>query len=230
DLRGGGLVLDHRARVLALEVGEGVGAAAVADQQGIALGVVAGPLGGGRDVHLAPVGVGAVPGGDALGDDGGLGVAAQVDHLGAGVRLLEIVGEGHRVEFADAVVPLEDAARVLPGDRRARFHLGPGDMGIPVGDAAVGDEVVDAARALGVPGVPVLHRGILDAGAVQGHQFHHRGVELVLVPHGRGAAFEVADVAALVGDDQGALELPGLGFVDAEVGGQLHGAAHALGD
>ena len=37
-------------------------------------------------------------------------------------------------------------------------------------------------------------------------------------------------MAVLVGNDQGAFELTGLGFVDAEVGRQLHGAAHSLGD
>ena len=46
----------------------------------------------------------------------------------------------------------------------------------------------------------------------------HRGVQLVLVAHRRGAAFEVGDVAALVGDDQGALELAGVLGIDAEIG------------
>ncbi len=55
-------------------------------------------------------------------------------------------------------------------------------------------------------------------------------MQLVFVPHGRRAAFQIADVAALIGDDQGALELAGVARVDAEVGGQLHRAAHALGD
>ena len=46
----------------------------------------------------------------------------------------------------------------------------------------------------------------------------------------RGAAFQIADTcASLVRDDQRALELAGLGRVDAEIGRQLHRAAHALG-
>jgi hypothetical protein len=52
-------------------------------------------------------------------------------------------------------------------------------------------------------------------------------MQLVLVAHRRGAAFEVADVAAGIGDDQRALELARLGRVDAEVGRQFHRAAHA---
>ena len=61
-------------------------------------------------------------------------------------------------------------------------------------------------------------------------QLDHRGVQLVLVAHRGGAALEVAHVGALLGDDQRALELAGVRGVDAEVGGQLHRAAHALGD
>ena len=78
------------------------------------------------------------------------------------------------------------------------------------------------------PGIPVLHRRVLDLGVVERDQLDHGGVELVLVAHRRGAAFEVADVGALVGDDQRALELAGVRGVDAEVGRQLHRAAHAL--
>ena len=53
-------------------------------------------------------------------------------------------------------------------------------------------------------------------------------MQLVLIADRRRAALEIADVGAFVGDDQRALELPGVRGVDAEVGGQLHGAANAL--
>ena len=96
--------------------------------------------------------------------------------------------------------------------------------------AALGDEVVNAAAALGVAGVPVLHGRVLDLGVVEGDELDHRRVELVLVAHRGGAAFQVADVGPLFGDDEGPLELAGVGGIDAEVGGQLHRAAHALGD
>ena len=78
--------------------------------------------------------------------------------------------------------------------------------------------------------IPVLHGGIFDLGVVQRDQLDHGGVQLVLVAHGGGAAFQVADVAALVGDDQGALELAGVLSIDAEIGRQLHRAAHARRD
>src|SRR6516165_2186158 len=43
----------------------------------------------------------------------------------------------------------------------------------------------------------------------------------------RRAAFEIAHIGALVGDDEGALELAAVALVDAEIGRQLHRAAHA---
>ena len=58
-------------------------------------------------------------------------------------------------------------------------------------------------------------------------EFDHGRVQLVLVALRRGAAFEVADLAAGLGDDQRALELAGVARVDAEVRRQLHRAAHA---
>ena len=179
-------------------------------------------------LHQPAIGVLAVTGRDALGDDRAARIGADVDHLGAGVGLLVVVGGGHRIELADRVLAAQHAARVFPGDRRAGLDLGPGNARIAAAAfAALGDEVVDAAAPLRVARVPVLHRRVLDLRVVQRHQLDHRGVQLVLVAHRRGAALEVAHVAAAVGDDQRALELPGVGGVDAEVRGQLHRAAHA---
>ncbi len=158
------------------------------------------------------------------------GVLPDVDHLGAGVGLLPVVGQRHGIELAHGVVAHQQAARILPGDGRAGLHLGPRDLGIHAAACApLGDEVVDAALAFLVAGIPVLHGGVLDLGVIEGHQLDHRGVQLVGVAHGGGATLQVADVGAFVGHDQGALELPGVLGVDAEVGGKLHGAAHAFG-
>ena len=151
-----------------------------------------------------------------------------MDHLGAGIGLLRVVGDGDGIEFADGIVALQDAGRILPGDRRAGLDLGPADLRIvaPAG-APLGDEIVDAALAGLVAGIPVLHRRIFDLGILQRHQFDDGGMELVLVAHRRRATFEIGDVAALVGDDQRALELPGVLRVDAEVGRQFHRAVNA---
>src|SRR5207248_3841368 len=114
---------------------------------------------------------------------------ADVDHFRAGVGLLPVVGHGHGIELADRVVALEDTAGILPGDRGAGLHLGPGDLGAPAAaGAALGHEVVDPATPLFVAGVPVLNRGVLDGRPVERDELHHRRVQLVLVAHRCGAA------------------------------------------
>ena len=155
----------------------------------------------------------------------------EMDHLRAGVGLLHVVGRRDRVELADRVVALQDAARILPGDRRAGLDLRPGDLRVDADAvAALGHEVVDAALAVLVAGIPVLNRRVLDGGVVQRDQLDDRRVQLMLVAHRRGAAFEVAHVRAFLGHDQRALELSRSLRVDAEVRRQLHRAADALRD
>src|ERR1022692_1205422 len=231
DLRSGCLVLHLRRRILHFEVGERVRAALIAQQHGIALRIVARVGGAFQDLDRAAIGVLAVPRRDALGDDGAGGVLADVDHFGARVGLLVMIGERHRVKFADRVVADQQAAWIFPGDGGAGFHLRPGDLGVDApARAALGDEIVDAAAAFLIARIPVLHGRVLDLGVIEGDQFDHGRVQLVSVAHGRRTAFQVADVRAFVGDDESALELARILGVDAEVGGQLHGAAHALGD
>src|SRR4029079_6560053 len=128
DLRRRGLVLHGRRRVRDVDVRERVRAALVPDQHRVALRVVAGVGGALADLHGAAVRVLPEPGGDALRDDRAPGVLPDVDHLRAGVRLLVVVREGHRVELADRVVAEQEAARVLPRDRRARLDLRPRDL------------------------------------------------------------------------------------------------------
>src|SRR5690606_14702622 len=96
-------------------------------------------------------------------------------------------------------------------DGGTRLHLGPGDAGaLALAATPLGDEVVDAALAVGVARVPVLHGRVLDVGVVHGDQLHDRSVELVLVPHRGGAPLQVADAGAGLGDDERAFELPGV--------------------
>src|SRR6185437_563750 len=125
--------------------------------------------------------------------------------------LLVTVRDRDGIEFAARIVAAQNATRVFPGDGRTGLDLRPGNLGArPTAIAAFGDEIEDAASAFGIARIPVLHRGIFDLGIVERDEFDHRRVKLVLVSHRRGAALEVADVSALVGDDQRALELAGV--------------------
>ena len=141
-----------------------------------------------------------------------------------------MVGQSHRVELTDRVVPLQDAAGILPGDGRTGLHLSPGDLRVHTGAlAALGHEVVNPASSFFIARIPVLYRRVLDLGVVEGNELDHRGMELILVTDRRGTAFEIADIRALLRNDQGALELACFSRVNAEVGGQFHRTTHALG-
>ena len=118
-------MLQLGAIVAAFYIREGMRPAVRADQHRIALGIVAGVGGGRHDFDQPAIAVLAVSGGDPFRDDGRAGVLADMDHFGAGVRLLMAAGQRHRKEFADRVIAAQDAAGVFPGDGRAGFRLGP---------------------------------------------------------------------------------------------------------
>src|SRR5208337_5019235 len=158
------------------------------------------------------------------------GVLAEMHHLRAAIHLLATVRDGDGIELAPAAVAAQDAARIFPGDGRTGFHLRPGNLGIAApAIAPLRYEIIDAAFAFLVARIPVLHGRVFDLSVVERDQFHHCGVKLVLIAHRRGAAFEIAHISALVGDDERAFELTGVLLVDAEIGRKLHRAAHALG-
>src|ERR1700730_10084769 len=113
DLRRGRFVLEQRRGILGLDVRHGVRAAFVADQQRVAGGELAGAgrLAMGGDE--AAIGVLRDAGGDALGDDPGGGVLAEMNHLGAGIDLLVAVRNRDRIELATRIVAALDAARIF---------------------------------------------------------------------------------------------------------------------
>ena len=202
--------------------------ALVADQQAVALGIVARIFRLRMHRDKAAIGVLRAPGADTLRDDPAFRVLAQMDHLCAGIGLLVVVGDRDRVELALAVISPKDAGRVLPRHGRPGFHLRPHHLRtVAPAIGALGHEVVDAALSILVAREPVLNRGILDLGIFERDQFHHRRVKLRGVALRRGAAFQIGHVSAFVGDDQRPLELAGVLGVDAEIGRQLHRAAHA---
>ncbi len=85
-------------------------------------------------------------------------------------------------------------------------------------------------RPLCVARIPVLHRRVFDLRVVECDEFDHRSVQLIFVALRRGAALQVTHVGTRIRDDQRAFELAGVLRIDAEVGRQLHRAAHALRD
>src|SRR3546814_20218519 len=84
DLRGRRFVLDDRTRVAAFGIRKGMRATAIADQQAVALCVVACAFRSLADTNEAAISLWAMTGGDALGANRRLRVAAEMNHLGAG--------------------------------------------------------------------------------------------------------------------------------------------------
>ena len=152
-------------------------------------------------------------------------------HLRSRVRLLIVVRHGYGVELRHGVVAAQYAGGVFPRDGRACLHLRPREFRRLASQvSALGDEVEYSSLAVLVAGVPVLHGGVLHLGAVLDDNLHDGGVELVLVALRCGASLEVRDVCVVVGNDERAFKLSCARRIDAEVAGQLHGAAYALRD
>ena len=96
--------------------------------------------------------------------------------------------------------------------------------------AAFGNEVIDAAFAVLVARVPVLHGGVLDFSIVMHDDLHDSGVQLILVTPRCGTTLQIREVGTLVGNEQRALKLTRVLRIDAEVCGKFHRAAYAFGD
>src|SRR5690242_19439099 len=121
-------MFEGRGRILRLDIGHGVRAAFVADQERVA----------GREVACAgrlamscdetTISILRLAGRDALGDDAAGGVLAEMQHLGAAIDLLKTVRDRDRIEFAARILAAQNAARIFPGDGRTGLDLGPGDL------------------------------------------------------------------------------------------------------
>ena len=104
------------ARVLHLDIGHSMRPALIAKKQAVALRKVPHTIGLRGDADEAAIGAVGFAGGDPLGHNGGSGALAIVDHLRAGIGLLIIIGDGDRIKFSHAVIAIEDAAWIFPGD------------------------------------------------------------------------------------------------------------------
>ena len=154
-----------------------------------------------------------------------------MQHLGAGVCFLVVVGDGDAVELRLRIVAHEDAGRIFPSDGTSGFHLRPRQTGIATAQLpAFGDEVIDSTLSIFVAGIPVLNGGVFHLGVFVHDDFDDGGVELVFVAHRGSATFKVADIASVVAYDERTFKLSRVASVDAEVGGEFHGAAHAFGN
>jgi hypothetical protein len=141
-LHAGGVVLD-------LDIRHRMRPACIADQQAVALRVVAAVLGLGVHRHQPAIGVLRMARADPLGNDARPGVLAQMDHLGAGIGLLPVVGDGDGIKLALAVIAAQDATGIFPRHGAAGLDLRPHAFR-PVAPAigALGNKDVNPALAV----------------------------------------------------------------------------------
>jgi hypothetical protein len=74
-------------------------------------------------------------------DDVRRGLVGGVDHLGAGVLVLAVIGERDRDDLAAGLAALQHDAGILHRESAADVAVDPLDLGFLVRDAALGDEV-----------------------------------------------------------------------------------------
>ncbi len=138
-----------------------------------------------------------------------------VDDLAAGVLVLALAGERDREDLAVRLLAEQVDRRVLHRQLRAEVAVDPLHRRVLVGDGALGHEVEDVLR-------PVLDGRVANPRVGLGGDLDHRGMQRVGGVDGGGAALDVVDVRALLGDDQRPLELAHVLGVDPEVGLQRH--------
>ena len=154
-----------------------------------------------------------------------------MDHLGAGISLLVMVGHRYAVKLGGRVIASQDARGVFPGDGTTGLHLCPAEFALlALAETTFRYEVIDTAASLLIARVPVLHGAVLHLGAVVHHNLYDGGMQLVLIAHRGGTPFEVGDVGVVISHNQRTFKLARAAGIDAEVGAQLHGATHPFGD
>ena len=147
-----------------------------------------------------------------------LGSLPEVYHLGAGIRLLEIVGHRHTVELGRRIVSLKNGAWIFPCNGRSRLHLSPAQMrAATLAEPSFGDKVQYTATPLSVTRIPILHRTVFDVGIFLHYYLHYGGMELVLITHRRGASLHIAHLGSFIGHYQSALKLSGTPGIDTEI-------------
>ena len=220
DLGDGRLVAHGHVVLADVDVGVGVAAADRVDEQRVALHRRPRAVGALLHLHETAVRRAAAAARHRLGDDRRGRVRRGVHHLGAGVLVLALAGEGDRQRLALGVLAEQVAGGVLHGDLGADVAVDPLHPAAGLHRGALGDQVVDVVR-------PVLDGRVADVGVLLHDDLDDRGVQRVGRVDRRGAALDVVHLGALVGDDQRPLELAHVLGVDPEVGLQRDVDLHA---
>ena len=124
--------------------------------------------------------------------------------------MLAIVSERDGEHFAARFTPFQDDARIFHRQPRPDIAVDPFDLGIFMREPAFSDQIENVGR-------PVLHGDVLDLGAFERDELHHRAMQRRGLELRSSAAFHVGHFAAFVGNNERPLELPEIFRVDSEV-------------
>ena len=116
---------------------------------------------------------------DTLRNDGTLGVLTHVNHLGTGISLLIVVGNGYAVELSYRVVATQDAGRILPGNRRTCLYLSPAQLRVHTTQvASLGYQVQHTTLTMFISRIPVLNGRVLHLSIILDDNLHDSRMEL----------------------------------------------------
>ena len=142
-------MLNLTRRVLNIEVRIGMRPALVSQKERITLGIVAGILRRRKNLNAPPIGILSLSRRNPLRDNRTLCILSDVDHFRAGIRLLPVVGNRHRVEFTTRILPLKNATGIFPRDRRTGFDLCPCNAGVlPFASPPLGHKIENTALSI----------------------------------------------------------------------------------
>jgi len=204
-------VTDLGVVLLDLHVRVGVGAGLLVEDEGVAADHAPGVLGARLDPHQPAIAGPAPALRDRLRHDRRRGVGGGVDHLGAGVLVLALAGEGDGEHLAVRTRLHQVHGWVLHGQAGPQVAVDPLHGGVSVGDRPLGHEIEHVVG-------PVLDGRVTAPPAGLDDDLHDGGMEGVGGVDRRRATLDVVHVGVFVDDDQGPLELAHVLGVDPEVG------------
>ena len=115
----------YRRAVAAFDIGHGMRAALISDEQGVTLREIARAVGTTQNAYQTAIRRIRFTRRDCFGDDTRFCVLTHMDHLRAGIGLLIAIGDGDGIKLTLAVIAFQDAAWIFPGNGGAGFNLRP---------------------------------------------------------------------------------------------------------
>ncbi|KAJ0955770.1 hypothetical protein HanPSC8_Chr01g0006711 [Helianthus annuus] len=109
-----------------------------------------------------------------------------MNHLCTRIRLLIVISQRNRIKLTNRIITLQHNTRVLPSNRRPRFHLGPRNLGFSTRtETPFRHKIINPTSSIFIPSIPILHRRVLDLSPLVTMKFHHSSMKLIRVV-GRG--------------------------------------------